>query len=117
MKNYVGPGNTVQFTAAAAITAGDIVVLPELVGIAQNDVASGAVGVLVIEGEFEYDKATGTAHAVGDLLDYDVSADNVSTGITPASGDVTNFAVCTEAAASGATRTKFKLLPGQGVHA
>ena len=117
MKNYVGPGDTVQFVSSGGDSAGDIIVLPELVGIAANDVADTETGVAVIEGEFSYAKTTGTAWAVGDLLDYDVSADEVSKGITPASGDVTNFAVCTEAAASGATRGKFKLLPGAGTHA
>ena len=117
MDNYIGPGETCRFVASGAVTAGSIVVLPELVGVAAEDVADTATGVMAIEGEFEYTKTAGTAHAIGDLLDYDVSANSVSKGITPASGDVTNFAVCTEAAGSAATRTKFKLLPGAGTHA
>ena len=38
MKNYIGPGDTVQFVASGAVTSGDIVVSNELVGIAMGDV-------------------------------------------------------------------------------
>lgn len=115
MKNYVGSGHTVQFTAGSAISSGDVVVLgTATVGIAANDVASGAVGVAVIEGEFRVDKITGTAWAVGDILDYDVSAGDFGKAITPTTGDMENCAVCTEAAADSAATGKVRLLPGNG---
>ena len=115
MKNYIGPGKTCRFVASGAVLSGAVVVTPALVGIAAENVADTETGVMAIEGEFEYDKATGTAWAVGDLLDYDVSADKFDKGITPATGDVSDCAVCTVAAGTNDTRGKFKLLPGKGV--
>ena len=117
MKNFISNGSAISFTAGIAYTSGDIVVFPELVGVAADDIANAAVGVAVLDGEFEYTKIAGTAHAIGDLLDYDLSADSVGKGITPAAGDVTNFAVCTAAAASAAVLTRFRLILGAGTHA
>ena len=88
MKNFVSEGKTVTFTAGAAYTSGDVVPLGKMAGIAANDIANGAVGVAVIEGEFNLAKTTGTAYAIGDLLDWDVSAAKLGKAITPASGDI-----------------------------
>ena len=112
MKNFVSEGKTVTFTAGAAYTSGDVVPLGKMAGIAANDIANGAVGVAVIEGEFNLAKTTGTAYAIGDLLDWDVSAAKLGKAITPASGDIEDFCVAMEAAASGATTCRVKLVQG-----
>ena len=114
MKNYIGPGATINFVAGAAFSSGDMVVLPECAGIAANDIANGVEGVISIEGEYQYTKVAGTAFAAGDLLNYDASADNLTKATTGAAGDVTNVGICTEAALSAATLCKVKLLPGHG---
>ena len=44
-KNYMQDGNTVRFTAAAAVKSGDVVMLENLVAIAIADVEKSAVGV------------------------------------------------------------------------
>jgi len=62
---------------------------------------------------FTMAKASG-ALAQGDKLDYDVSADNVAKGITPATGDVTNFGIAAAAAESGDATVPVLLTPGTG---
>ena len=44
-KNYMQDGNTVRFTAAAAVKSGDVVMMENLVAIAVSDVAQGGAGV------------------------------------------------------------------------
>ena len=113
MNNYSGPGNSITITAAAAITAGDLVASNALLGVAANDAASGASVVLEIEGVFLLPKAAGVISA-GDKVDYDASADGVGKGITPASGDIEDCGVAKETVVTGATHILVKLLPGVG---
>ena len=112
MKNYVSDGKTVTVTAPAAVTSGDPVRIAALLGIAQNDAASGASVVLALEGVFMLPKATGTL-AVGVMLDYDDSAGNFDDAITPAAGDIEDCAIVLEAAASGDATVKALLLSGR----
>ena len=51
-KNYVQDGNTVRFTATAAVKSGDVVMLENLVAVAVSDVAQGGVGVGLTTGVF-----------------------------------------------------------------
>lgn len=51
-KNYVQDGNTVRFTATAAVKSGDVVLLENLATIAVSDVAQGGVGVGLTTGVF-----------------------------------------------------------------
>ena len=51
-KNYVQDGNTVRFTAAAAVKSGDVVMLENLVAIAIADVEKSADGVGLTTGVF-----------------------------------------------------------------
>ena len=51
-KNYVQDGNTVRFTAAAAVKSGDVVMLENLAAIAIADVEKSAVGVGLTTGVF-----------------------------------------------------------------
>ena len=51
-KNYVQDGNTVRFTAAAAVKSGDVVMLENLAAIAISDVEKSAVGVGLTTGVF-----------------------------------------------------------------
>ncbi len=114
MKNFVNEGRTVKHTAVAAITAGDVVVVNELVGIAMNDAAIGEDVTLVIEGTFLLTKDNNIVINQGDLVDFDSSEPNVNKGITGAAGDVTNFGIAMESKALADTSIKVKLIPGGG---
>lgn len=51
-KNYVQDGNTVRFTATAAVKSGDVVMLENLVAVAVSDVAQNETGVGLTTGVF-----------------------------------------------------------------
>nr|DAN92698.1 MAG TPA: hypothetical protein [Bacteriophage sp.] len=51
-KNYVQDGNTVRFTATAAMKSGDVAMIENLAVVAVSDVAQGGVGVGLTTGVF-----------------------------------------------------------------
>ena len=51
-KNYVQDGNTVRFTATAAVKSGDVVMLENLVAVAVSDVAQSDAGIGLTTGVF-----------------------------------------------------------------
>lgn len=115
-RKYLQKGDTIKYTnAGSAITAGAVVAMNDIVGIADVDIAATTgEGSVSIEGCFEVTKIAGTAWNLGDSVDWDASLVAFGKGITPAAGDVLLAAVCIEAAASGATTAKVKLVPGAG---
>ena len=56
---YIQDGKAIEITAAGAIEAGDVVVLGELVGVANFPITSGGIGAVAIEGVFEMPKDYG----------------------------------------------------------
>ena len=114
--NYVQKGDVIAFTAGAAHSSGDVVVIGALIGVALSDVANGAEGQAQISGVFELPKATAAVIGAGESLTWDSSAGNFDdNAATPATGDVTGAAaVAIEAAGNGATTVKVRLtgVPG-----
>ena len=55
---YIQGGETIDYTPAAAVTAGQVVVLNDTVGVANKPIAAGALGALQVIGVFEFPKAT-----------------------------------------------------------
>lgn len=105
MINYIQPGEIMKYSnAGSAISAGDIVVIGERIGVAITDIAAtSGEGSVQMEGVFSLPKATGTAWSQGDQLFYDAGAGKltkVATGNKPAgyafeaaaSGDTTGLA-------------------------
>lgn len=116
MKNFTQEGETIPFTAGAAITSGQVVALGNVLGVAAGDVANGALGQLVTEGVFTVPKVSGAVIAIGETLTWDASAsafdDNLA---TPATGDITGAAAFAfESAGSGVTslQVRFTGAPG-----
>ena len=114
--NYVQDGDVIQYTAGSNISAGAVVKIGQILGVALNDIASGATGPVAIEGVYTVPKVSGAVIAKGESLTWDVSAgafdDNAA---TPATGDVTGApAVAWEAAGNGVTsfKVKFTGTPG-----
>ena len=56
---FVHDGKSIDYTPSADVTAGDVVVQEDLVGVAKFDIASGVLGALAVEGVFDFPKATG----------------------------------------------------------
>ena len=116
MKNYLQPGRTMSFTAAAAFASGAVVAIGNVLGVAAGDVAQGAQGELALDGVFTVPKVTGAVIAKGESVTWDASAgafdDNLA---TPAAGDITGAAAFAfEAAGNGATTVaiRFTGVPG-----
>lgn len=71
---YIQPGARIDYTPAAAVTAGDIVIQnAEFAGIASADIAAGRLGALAVEGVFDVAKQVGvfTTFEVGDNVYWD----------------------------------------------
>ena len=75
LAQFVQQGNSIDHTPAGAITAGDVVVQGDLIGIAQVDCVANQIGALAVTGVFDIDKATGasTAIAVGTKVYWDAA--------------------------------------------
>jgi len=61
---FVQDGNAIDYTPASDVAAGDVVVQNDLVGIAKQPIAAGALGSLAVVGVFEVPKATGAGTAI-----------------------------------------------------
>lgn len=106
-KNYIQPGEVIDWTngTGGAKTAGSVIAIGQMLGVALVDIANGATGSVQIKGVFEVPKVSGAVIAAGESLVWDASAgafdDNLA---TPASGDISGApAVAVEAAGNGVT--------------
>ena len=69
----VSDGSTIDYTPAAAVAAGDVVVQGKLVGIALTDIAAGALGALAVVGVFDLPKASATEFTAGASVYWDAT--------------------------------------------
>jgi predicted RecA/RadA family phage recombinase len=72
---FVHDGRYVDYTPGSAVTAGDVVVQGDLIGIAQGDIAANKPGALAVEGVYDIPKGTGagTAISAGASVYWDVA--------------------------------------------
>jgi len=80
---FVHDGNAIDYTPAADMAAGDVVVLEDLVGIAKLDIPANTLGALHVTGVFNLPKATGgsTAIAAGKKAYWDATNQVVTTTV------------------------------------
>lgn len=78
MADYVQGDCLIDYTPGAAVAAGAVVVLNDLVTVAPRPIAANALGAVAIEGVFSMPKATG-AIGQGALVYWDSTAGNVTT--------------------------------------
>jgi len=115
MQNFVQHGSSVEYTAGANISSGDVVIVGSLVGIAATDIANGATGTVAIEGVFEVACNSADVITQGMTLDWDASASEFVDAIgSAATGDNEDGVVAVTAAGAGVTTVLVKLLPGCG---
>jgi len=62
---FVHDGKSIDYTPGADVSAGDVVVQNDLVGIAKLDIASGILGALAVTGVFDVPKTAGVGEAIG----------------------------------------------------
>jgi len=58
---FIQEGKSIDYTPQADVTAGDVVVIGDLVAVAKIDIAAGQLGALAIEGVFEVPKEAAAA--------------------------------------------------------
>ena len=61
---FIHDGKSIDYTPASDVTASDVVVQGDLVGIAKLDIASGALGALAVTGVFDLPKTAGVGEAI-----------------------------------------------------
>ena len=78
---YIHEGNAIDYTPAADVVAGDVIVQGELLGVAKLDIKAGTLGALAVVGVFDFPKATGASTAIAEGLDvyWDESAGEATT--------------------------------------
>ncbi len=69
----------IQYTPSGAVTAGDVVAVGDLIGVAPQDIAAGAMGALVIVGVVNAVKPNDEAWTLGLKVYYDSGAGNFTT--------------------------------------
>ena len=75
MATFVHDGKSIGYTPGSDVTAGDVVVQGELIGVAKVDIPAGRLGALAVVGVFDFPKATGvgTGIAAGANCYWDVA--------------------------------------------
>jgi predicted RecA/RadA family phage recombinase len=113
-------GNVLTWTngTGSAVTAGQLIKMSHMLGVALVDIANGSSGAVAVEGVFSgISKVSGAVFAVGEKLIWDISA-NTNAGAfddsaaSPATGDVTGGAIAWVAGTDGQTTCTIKLTPG-----
>jgi len=56
---FVQEGNAIDYTPASAVSAGDVVVQGDLVGVAKKDIEANQLGALAVAGVFDFAKESG----------------------------------------------------------
>lgn len=118
--NYQQDGEVIQWTngTGAAVAAGQMVKIGNMLGVALVAIAIGATGSVAVEGVFSgIPKVSAAVFVQGEKLIWDVSANSGlgafdDSAATPATGDVTGGAVAWVAGADTETTCTVKLTPG-----
>ena len=78
---FVQQGDAIDYTPNAAVEAGAVVVLNDLVGVTKRAIPANSLGALHVVGVFEFPKATGagTAIAAGVNVYWDVADSEAKT--------------------------------------
>ncbi len=115
--NFVQDGAVMDYVngTGAAIDAGAVVAIGNIIGIALVDIANGDTGSVAIEGCFTVPKVTGAEFVQGEKLLWDVSAGKFDDGAaSPATGAISLCCVAMKAGANGETICVVKLNVGVG---
>lgn len=103
-KNYVQDGNTVRFTATAAMKSGDVAVLENLAVVAVSDVAQGGLGVGLTTGVF-----TVKAKAADDIKQGAIVYWSAADGVTTTAGSNKRLGVAWRASGASVETVDVKI--------
>lgn len=101
---------SVDYTPDSAVSAGDVVVQNDLVGVAVNDIAASEKGSLVLDAVIKAPKTAGTSTAIaaGEIVYWDADNDVV----TETAGSNAALGLAVEAATDAATWAYVQMVPG-----
>ena len=114
---YQQPGDVITWTnGGSAVSAGDVVVIGNTLGVALVDIAGSASGSVALSGVHQCPKVSGAVIAQGDSLTWDISAGAFDDkAATAAAGDIVGAAAMAfEAAGNGVTTLAVKLTGAPG---
>ena len=63
LARYVQKGDSIDYRPTAAVAAGSVIVIADLVGIARLDIEANTLGSLAVVGVFDIVKAAGQIHS------------------------------------------------------
>jgi len=66
---FAHEGAAIDYTPGADVSAGDVIVQGDLVGVARLDIKAGVLGALAVTGVFDFAKATGVGTAIAAGVD------------------------------------------------
>jgi predicted RecA/RadA family phage recombinase len=74
-------GRRIDYTPSSAVSAGDVVVIGELVGVATEDIAASTLGAIDVQGVFDMPKAVTSSSALtaGAIVYWDAGNQVVTT--------------------------------------
>jgi predicted RecA/RadA family phage recombinase len=70
---FVQEGRVIDYTPTAAVSAGDVVIQGDLVGVAKEPIAANATGSLAVSGIFDFQKSYLTIYAAGAKVYWDAA--------------------------------------------
>ncbi len=108
---YIHEGNSIDYTPAADVSAGDVIVQGELVGVAKLNIKAGTLGALAVVGVFDFPKATGASTAIAEGID--VYWDDTANEATADSATGANKRVGRSVAAAGDSDTTVRVRMSQ----
>lgn len=96
MASYVQKGDVLDYTPAAAVAAGDVVVIGSLVGVAPVAIAANAQGALAIDGVWSMPCATGSTGAQGSAINWYATSGVADAATGTAAGKLAKARVATD---------------------
>lgn len=104
-------GVMVDYTPGSAVSAGDVVVQGDMIGVATAAIAANALGQLRVSGVFAFSKSAGstTALTVGAILYWDAGNEVV----TSTASTHKQIGPCVKAASVDDTTVRVLLVPAQ----
>ena len=79
---YVQKGEAIDYRPTEAVSAGEVIVQGNLIGIARLDIAANTLGALAIVGAFDIEKTSSLAIPVGTALYWDATNKKATTTAT-----------------------------------
>lgn len=109
MATFVHDGRGIDYTPAADVASGEVVVMGDLVGVAPRSIPAGGLGTIAVEGVFDFAKATGASTAIdaGAVVYWD-AANEVATETEVGN---TRLGKCVQDAEDDDTTVRVKLIP------